>query len=163
MKNNIYSIIFIFVVLSVSRIFSQEAFAPVATIPEGLEKDSDPAISMLIQSIKAVNVPVKSTVGISAYAGSILIQTNQGSADYLPSLRLLSTDSLKQVYSYYTAELKDWSHEEFYGMYTLWKGKKEDSMMGIAPTINIESAKDDDKKVLPDAQTLISIWYKPVN
>ena len=48
------------------------------------------------------------------------------------------------------------------GMYTLWNGKKEDSMMGTAPTINIEAAKIDDKKVKPDAQTLISIWYKPV-
>jgi hypothetical protein len=36
-------------------------------------------------------------------------------------------------------------------------------MVGKAPTINIEDAKDDDKKLLPNAQTLIRIWYKPLN
>jgi hypothetical protein len=30
-------------------------------------------------------------------------------------------------------------------------------MMGMAPTINIEAAKNDDKQVKPAAQTLISI------
>ncbi len=35
-------------------------------------------------------------------------------------------------------------------------------MVGKAPIINIEAAKDDDKRVLPNAQILISIWYKPV-
>jgi hypothetical protein len=45
------------------------------------------------------------------------------------------------------------------GKYLFWSGKREDSMLGNAPSINIEAAKDDNKKMMPNAQTLISLWY----
>ena len=162
MKFHLPIYLIVLILFTAQLAHSEEPFAPVADIPKGLENSTDPSISMLIMSIKAVKVPIQSTVGIPAYDGAVLIQTNEGTGDFLPSLRLLSADSLSHVFNFYMEELKEWSHDEFMGMYTLWNGDREDSMMGTAPTINIEAAKDDDKKVVPDAQTLISIWYKPV-
>ena len=161
MKPNLSMFLIELFLLATQMAYSGEPFAPVAEIPKGLEKSSDPAISMLVMSIKAVKAPDKSTVEVPAYDDAVLIQTNARTGDFLPSLRLLSADSLSQVFNYYQDQLKDWKSEEIMGMFTLWNGEKEDSMMGMAPTINIEAAKDDDKKVKPDAQTLISIWYRP--
>jgi hypothetical protein len=160
MNSNFKIFTLLFLLSGFSLTLAAKPFAPIAKIPEKLEKDPDPSVALLIHSVKAAKVPDSATVGLPAYLHAEVILTNEGSKDILPSIRLLSTDALSKVFTFYKEKLKDWENAEFFGTFTLWKGKKQDSMMGKAPTINITAAQDDDKKLMPGAQTLISIWYK---
>ena len=99
MKTNLSILLIVIILITTQLAYSGEPFAQVAEIPKGLEKSSEPAISMLVMSIKAVQVPDKNTVEVPAYDGAVLIQTNAGTGNFLPSLRLLSADSLSQVFN----------------------------------------------------------------
>ena len=47
------------------------------------------------------------------------------------------------------------------GKFTLWNRRRADSILGNVPTLNIKGVNIDDRKMKVNAQTLISLRYKP--
>jgi len=154
-KNNlIVALLFLFY----TSINFAQPFAPVAPIPDNL--NNDPDLTLGIAFLKDVKVPDQSEIGITAYPGSQIIQTNKGQNEMLPSVRLVTEDESKNVIEFYKKELTDWKSEDVYGVYMFWKGEdKMKAMMGGEPVVQIE---DGNKfaNLVPRTKTSILIGYK---
>jgi hypothetical protein len=142
--------------MTIGSLFGQD-FAPIALSPDN--PNNDPDITLGINFIKNVKVPDKSEVGVSAYPGSQIIQTNPGYEETLPSVRLVASDNVEAVLEYYKKELNEWNYSEFYGVHMFWKGEdKMNAMMGEEPVVQIENA-EKFNKIAPEAKTTILIGY----
>jgi hypothetical protein len=153
-----YTFIFLLLFLMLSSSVFAQPFAPVAPVPENASNDPDLALG--IAFIKDVKVPDKSEVGIPAYPGAQIIQTNKGQEGTLPSVRLVSADDMKLVIDYYKKELKDWNSEDIYSIYMFWNGEnKMKAMMGGEPVVQIE---DGSKfaNLVPGTKSTILVGYK---
>ena len=143
--------------LGIAPIQADEPFAPRADIPRNHK--NDPEINLAIMFLKNVKIPTKQEVGVPAYPGSKIIQTDPGAADRLAMVRLLVIDPPEKVLAFYKKALTDWKYKDFYGTHSFFKGSENDAMMGKTPAIQIASA-DLFKKSMPAAKTTIGIWFK---
>jgi hypothetical protein len=141
-----------------SKLIFAQPFAPVVPIPENTKNDRELAFG--IKMIKDVQVPDRSEVGVIAYPGAKIVQTNKGREGMLPSVRLVSSDDKNAVIEFYKKKLKDWKNEDVYGTYMFWKSKdKTSALMGSEPVIQIDDGKKY-AKLVAGTKTTILIGYK---
>jgi hypothetical protein len=152
-----YISILLLLFLSLSSIISAQPYAPTAPIPDNPNNDPDIALGIMI--MKAIQVPDKSDIDISAYPDAQIIQAAKGESGMLPTVRLVSSDEIKNVVEFYKNELNDWKYEDFYGVHMFWKGEdKMKAMMGQEPVVQVEDG-EKYSNLVPGTKTAILIGY----
>jgi hypothetical protein len=139
---------------------STEPFATKAEIPEN--PDNDPDIALASNFLNNVVIPDKEDVGILPYKDVRIFQTSKpgelGSPLYM--IRTYSIDSPEKVIDFYKENIPaDWEYKDFYGTYYFWGGDENSAMIAQSPSIQISKA-DQFKKIWPEANTIITIYYK---
>ena len=149
--------IFIFLLLfSVSS----NPFATKADKPEN--PDNDPDITLATNFLNNVVIPNNEDVGIVPYTDVKIFQTSKpgelGSPLYM--VRTFSTDPSLKVIDFYKENIPaNWEYKDFYGTHYFWIGDENSAMMAQSPSIQISGA-DEFKKMWPEANTIITIYYK---
>lgn len=125
--------------------------------------------------IEAAKVPDKSAIVIPAYPGAVALQTRAlgemtvNGKPYLPYIKLLTSDPVDKVVSWYKKKLPSWYYQklEFFGTYShrFWKVKGDYGMMdmdslGTIPNVVISDGKQH-ADVYPPVKTMIEITYQP--
>jgi hypothetical protein len=150
--------ILILIVLCSMVIF--DPFAPKAEKPEN--PNNDPDITLASNFLDNVIIPEKEDVGFPAYNNAKVFQTSKPGelGSPLHMVRTFSTDPPEKVIEFYQQNKpEDWKYKDFYGTYYFWGGDENSAMMAQSPSIQISGA-DQFKKMWPEANTIITIYYK---
>ena len=120
-------------------------------------------------------VPDRDAVGIPAYPGARLFQSDEASemtmngvtVQTLPYLKLLSTDPVEKVVAWYKEQLPSYGHKDVYGMsWVFWKGEGEFDAMDMEQTMTRQNVTISDATVLgfdedmQGAKSLIQVVYE---
>jgi hypothetical protein len=149
----------IFIIL-LSFSVSIDPFATKADMPQN--PDNDPDITLASNFLKNVVIPDKEDVKIVAYKDARIFQTSKpgelGSPLYM--VRTYSTDPSEKVIDFYKENIPaNWEYKDFYGTHYFWIGDENSAMMAQSPSIQISGA-EEFKKMWPEANTIITIYYK---
>ncbi len=156
------------------NLYSNEPFAPVFSVPDGIEDKAEWKERQ--EEIKR-KLPSKSEVGIPAYPGAVVyeVYTAQelsessyspvSDAPELAKITILATDPVNKVAEFYSNNLpENWEFDPT--MNSFWDGDYEYSMQLIqGPDISIEDGQfmvgTPQEKVVPDLGCSITIIYIP--
>jgi len=153
MKTITISILLLFLVTS-------DPFAPKADKPQNPNKDAD--ISLAITFLENVTIPEKESVGFPAYPDARIFQTSKPGelGSPLNRVRTFSETQIDKVVDFYKQNVPDdWDNKDFFGIYFFWSGDENQAMMAQIPSIQISKA-DDFKSIWPNANTVITIYFK---
>lgn len=137
-----------------------DPFAPKADKPNNT--NNDPDIALAISFLDNVKIPDKERVGLPSYHDARVFQTAEAGQMGSPlfMVRTFSEESVDQVLEFYKENIPDdWQYKDFFGIHYLWVGDENQAMMAQAPSIQITDA-DDFKAVWPQANAIITIYYK---
>ena len=151
------SIFFVTILFMTSLAFGFVPFAPGADIPAN--PNNDPDLSQAISYIKKASILEDTEVGLPAYPGAQVVQTEDGHGKILPMVRLITPDVAADVISYYKRHMTGWEYGDHEGGSIFWQGEKKAAIQGEIPTIRVGEAQL--FQGIPSAQTEISIWYTP--
>ena len=148
------------IIILLLLLVSADPFATIAEMPEN--PDNDPDITLASNFLKNVIVPDKEDVGILPYKDVKIFQTSNpgelGSPLYM--VRTYSNDTSEKVIDFYKENIPaNWEYKDFYGTHYFWIGDENSAMMAQSPSIQISGA-DEFKKMWPEANTIITIYYK---
>lgn len=159
--------LFLFVTLnSVAINVFAEPFAARPNIP------AEVADSYAAKSARESAIPEAARVAIPAYPGAVIIRTfavkeRPPKYEGLPIIELISVDDYETVIAFYKKQLPNWRNAELMSAYYFAQNgnlnffKPEEPHVGIHKMENYY--RDGDKKLLrkllPDAQTLIKVFY----
>ncbi len=183
-KINLFSISMVFAVfLSGINLYSNEPFAPVFSIADGIENESEWRDR---QEMVNTNLPTKSEVGLPAYPGAVTYNVNTATelensdlaissdAPRLARITILVTDPLEDVAEFYANNLPDnWEQPEmlmdvFFDSNYMGGPSK---MIVQGPEIRISELSEENimfetpeqsrqRKILQDGGCAITIFYK---
>ena len=136
-----------------------EPFATKADKPDNL--NNDPDITLAINFLNNVIIPDKESVGFPPYNDAKIFQTSKPGelGSPLSMVRTFSSDPIEKIIDFYKNNIPEtWEYKDFYGTHYFWGGDENRAMMAQSPSIQLSGA-DDFKKIWPEANTIITIYY----
>ena len=137
-----------------------DPFAPKADRPGN--PNNDPDIALAISFLDNVKIPDEDRVGFPSYHDAKVFQTAEAGQMGSPifMVRTISQENVDQVLKFYKEKIpEDWEYKDFFGIHYLYIGDENEAMMAQVPSIQISGA-DDFKPIWPQANTIITIYYK---
>jgi len=112
-------------------------------------------------------VPVPPYPGARIAAASTKITTfvDNKVAPCLPFIKLFSTDPVGKVVDFYKRELKDYKYQDMVLLHSFWAGRDKPTFATSDgcqfPNVSVSKTGLPISSIMPEAQTLIQIYYKP--